>query len=278
MEQQNRSSTYLNVSTITFFSLCIQIVAYGWLWSEFQESSGPMGGLFIIPLVAIVFCSILIHLILFVRRKQLFTIPFVASILFWSFGLGIPYLVAMHKDKLEQEETRAAVNAIDSQFRGYVDSPLRKRYGDSITYIEGGGLEILSAKETLTVAYSYGGYGGGLSIILTKRMDEAPADSDTAFWLNSIELIRPLLSGAESSLLDSIRYAKAIRISNNKESMPGYPLEVIVEFNCGRAFLIEFYKEADTKQQFSIEYYPSKLMSQQPTSEQGGPVEEEMDH
>lgn len=254
-EQQNKSSSFRKVATITFLSLCIQSAAYGWLWSESQEHSGPLSGLILIPLVAIVAASLLIHLILFLVKKRDFVIPLIASVLFWSLALGVPYFVTIQKDKVELEKYKSWEDAIDSQFREHIEPLLKKRYGDSIIPIYGG-YEIKATKDTLIVSYAY---STKLLVCLSQKMETAPLEADTAFWLKKIELVRPLLSDVDSRLLDSIKSAKAIRIYNSKTASPEYPLELSVEFLCGRRFLWEAYKEAYPGQQFTIEYSSTEI-------------------
>ena len=249
---ENSKTDYIGTTNaITLTSLCIQLYAYSWLFSE--EHSGPLGGLIIIPGVAIVFGSLLLHVILYTFFGKYFGIPLIATVAFWTVGLLIPYLQMQARDLKEEKEGQEMMDAHTRRFRERVEPAIKKRYGDSATYFENG-FAIRSAAETFTVGYGIG--SADMILFIMQPMTTRPVEHDSSMWLKKIELIRPLLLPEEEKWLDSAKNTRTFSIYNSQVSRPEYPLELNVEFKGnGRPFLFETYQEAYPDLQFRITLY-----------------------
>lgn len=249
-------------------SLATQALLYLWLYEEVSNSTGALGGLILIPAAFAVIVCIVIHLILCLFSLRKFWLPLLATLVFWAVGIGTPILISQAENQIVEKEGMAMEAAQFAAFREHLEPLLKKKY-QHVAWM-GRYLQVQDENVNFMVGFVYSDTRA-LQPYITLAMDTPPSETDTVFWLEKVELIRPILNEADSKLLDSIISSRALQIYSNLREDPvspmdtgkvnskvrqrsthGYPLHMTVEFMCGKRFLFEEYQAHMQGAQFRI--------------------------
>jgi hypothetical protein len=268
LSQQKSSENKKNIALITVISLAAQLLLYIWLYEEVSNSTGPLGGLILIPAAIAVGACIVIHLFLFLFSRRKFWVPLVATLVLWAVGIGTPILISQAETQIENAKGLAMEEAQFTAFREHLEPLLKKKY-KNVEWMDRY-LQVRDEKTNFMVSFVYSD-ARALQPYITLAMDTPPSETDTSFWLEKVELIRPILNEADSRLLDTIKARKALQIYSNliedpvspmdtgrvnskvrPRSTQGYPLHITVEFMCGKRFLFEEYQAHMNGAQFRI--------------------------
>jgi hypothetical protein len=268
LSQQKSKPNKKEVALITVISLVAQSLLYLWLYEEVSNSTGALGGLILIPAALAVGVCILIHLILCLFSLRKYWIPLVATLVLWTVGIGTPILISRAETQIDNAKGMAIEEAQFKTFRDHLEPLLKKKY-KNVAWM-GRYLQVQDENVNFMVGCVYSD-PRALQPYITLAMDTPPSETDTSFWLEKVELIRPILNEADSKLLDSIKSRRALQIYSNlreerispldtgkalskirPRSTNGYPLHITVEFMAGKRFLFEEYQAHMQGAQFRI--------------------------
>src|SRR3954469_16926365 len=112
------SSVARSSAGIAVVSLLVQFCLYSWLTG--MDSSGPLGGLIIIPQAIIVIICVATHGVLMLVKGQKFFAAFAASVLFWAIGLGVPFAYRSIQDGMETSKGMEREEVMLKNFRNFV--------------------------------------------------------------------------------------------------------------------------------------------------------------
>ena len=268
MSQQKSKEQKKSILAITVISIAAQSLLYLWLYEEVSNSTGALGGLILIPAALAVGICIVIHLVLCLFSWRKFWVPLVATLVLWTVGIGTPILISQAETQIENAKGIAMEEAQFKAFREHLEPLLKKKY-KNVSWM-GRYLQVQDEKNNFIVGCVYSDVRA-LQPYITLAMDTPPLETDTSFWLEKVELIRPILNEDDSRLLDTIQARKNLRIYSNLREDPvspldtgkvnskmrprsthGYPLHITVEFMCGKRFLFEEYQAHMAGAQFRI--------------------------